>query len=108
MTQRTNEAAIAAALAALPGWERRGESLWREFTFADFAAAFAFMTKVAVVGEQLGHHPDWRNVYRRVQISLTTHDAGGLTDLDFALARRCDELADGDAGAAGRAGIRLR
>ncbi|MCA8966434.1 MAG: 4a-hydroxytetrahydrobiopterin dehydratase [Planctomycetes bacterium] len=93
MTRRATEAEIAAALAALPGWERRGETIWREFTFADFVAAFAFMTDVAAAAEQRSHHPDWRNVYRRVQISWTTHDAGGLTGLDFELARRCDELA---------------
>lgn len=93
MTPRASEAQIAAALAQLPGWERRGETIWRVFRFADFAAAFAFMTAVAGVAEAMAHHPDWRNVYDRVQIGFTTHDAGGLTELDFRAAREVDRLA---------------
>lgn len=67
-------------------WVRTGHAISRVYTFADFAAAFAFMTRVAAEAERLGHHPDWRNAWNRVEVSLTTHDAGGLTGLDFQLA----------------------
>lgn len=94
MIRRATEPEIAAALGALPGWERRGETIWQGFTFADFAAAFAFMADVARIAEALDHHPDWRNVHRRVEISLSTHDARGLTGRDFRLAREISALAD--------------
>lgn len=74
-------------------WARAGHTITRVYTFADFAAAFAFMTQVAAEAERLGHHPDWRNVWNRVEVSLTTHDAGGLTELDFRLAASMDCLA---------------
>lgn len=92
-TPRLPEAEIAAACAALPGWERRGERLRREFLFRDFAAAFAFMTRVAALAEQRDHHPDWSNAWNRVVIELTSHDAGGLTRRDFELAAAIDALA---------------
>jgi 4a-hydroxytetrahydrobiopterin dehydratase len=79
---------IATALATLPGWTLSGNTIRRSYRFADFRAAFAFMTDVAVVAEELQHHPDWSNSYADVQVALTTHDAGGLTELDIALARR--------------------
>jgi len=63
----------------------------REFVFADFAEAFAFMTQVALAAEKRNHHPEWANVYNRVNVVLCTHDAGGLTALDFELARCADE-----------------
>ncbi|TIR46475.1 MAG: 4a-hydroxytetrahydrobiopterin dehydratase, partial [Mesorhizobium sp.] len=59
----------------------------RSFTFSDFSEAFAFMTRVALVAEKIDHHPDWSNVYKTVNVTLNTHDAGGLTALDFELAR---------------------
>ena len=59
----------------------------KTFEFADFVAAFGFMTRVALVAERMNHHPEWFNVYRRVEVKLTTHDAGGITELDFELAR---------------------
>jgi 4a-hydroxytetrahydrobiopterin dehydratase len=65
----------------------------REFRFADFRAAFAFMTRVALAAERADHHPEWSNVYNRVTVRLTTHDAGGLTDNDFALAAEADAAA---------------
>lgn len=74
------------------GWERRGAVLHRDLVFADFAEAFAFMARVAAEAERLGHHPDWSNSWNRVAIDLTTHDAGGLTDLDLALAAAIDAL----------------
>ena len=83
----------AQALAALPGWrfdEARGGTLTREFAFADFTAAFGFMTQLALVAERMNHHPEWSNVYGRVTIVLTTHDARGLTTNDIELARAAD------------------
>lgn len=89
---------IDAALAALPGWEHRGDRLHREFRFADFRAAFAFMTAVAEVAERMQHHPDWSNSYGRVAVELTTHDAGGVTAADLELARAMEECAGGAIG----------
>jgi 4a-hydroxytetrahydrobiopterin dehydratase len=87
------EAEVASRLAAVPGWSVKGGKLHRELAFADFAQAFAFMTDVAREAEALQHHPEWLNVYNRVVIDLTTHDAGGITALDFELARRAENLA---------------
>ncbi len=77
-----------AALARLPGWGLRedGLALTRTFKFADFAEAFGFMARVAIHAEKADHHPEWFNVYNRVEITLTTHDAGGLSTRDVALA----------------------
>ena len=86
-------AEVAQRLAALPGWSVKDGKLHRELTFADFAQAFSFMTDVAREAEALDHHPEWFNVYNRVTIDLTTHDAGGITALDFELARRAEDLA---------------
>jgi 4a-hydroxytetrahydrobiopterin dehydratase len=87
------ETEIVSRLAAVPGWSVKGGKLHRELAFADFAQAFAFMTDVAREAEALQHHPEWFNVYNRVVIDLTTHDAGGITTLDFELARRAEDLA---------------
>ncbi len=82
-----------AALAAeLPHWTLLHGKLHRECRFRDFSEAFAFMTRVALAAETLGHHPEWTNVWNRVTIDLTTHDCGGLSDLDVALAHRIDAL----------------
>lgn len=86
--------ALAEAVAGLPGWSLRDGKLHREFRFPDFVAAFGFMTRVALVAEAMDHHPEWSNVYSRVSVDLTSHDAGGITTRDVALARRMDELAD--------------
>jgi len=80
-------------LATMPEWELREGKLQRDFRFADFSAAFAFMTRVAMRAEQLDHHPEWFNVYNRVQVALSTHDAGGITELDVTLAREMDRFA---------------
>ncbi len=82
-------------LAALPGWQLSddGLAITRRFKFADFQQAFAFMTQVALAAERADHHPEWSNVYNRVEIRLTTHDAGGLTERDFALAAVADAAA---------------
>ncbi|HEX5053696.1 MAG TPA: 4a-hydroxytetrahydrobiopterin dehydratase [Planctomycetota bacterium] len=93
MSSRLTDDAVAAALRDLPGWTRRGDTLYATFTFRDFATAFAFMTRVAAVAEQQQHHPDWRNLWSKVEISLSTHDAGGLTERDLKLARSIAELA---------------
>ncbi|WP_309082737.1 4a-hydroxytetrahydrobiopterin dehydratase [Chelativorans sp.] len=83
------------ALADLEGWElaRDGAAIHRRFTFANFNEAFAFMTRVALAAEKLDHHPEWSNVYKTVDVTLSTHDAGGLTELDFKLATRMNTYA---------------
>jgi 4a-hydroxytetrahydrobiopterin dehydratase len=77
---------IAVRLRALPGWSHADGALRRDFVFADFSEAFGFMARVALAAEKMDHHPDWSNVWNRVGVSLRTHDAGGVTDLDFRLA----------------------
>ncbi|HXA97676.1 MAG TPA: 4a-hydroxytetrahydrobiopterin dehydratase [Candidatus Dormibacteraeota bacterium] len=84
---------VSQRLAALPGWVVKDGKLHRELTFPDFVQAFAFMGDVAREAEALQHHPEWFNVYNRVVIDLTTHDAAGITSLDFELARRAEDLA---------------
>lgn len=84
---------LEAALRALEGWVVAGGKLHREFRFADFGAAFAFMTRVALEAEKRDHHPDWSNVWNRVVVDLVTHDTGGITEKDVALAARIGELA---------------
>jgi len=83
-----------AALADLPGWNLRGDGLAieRRFTFADFSQAFAFMTRIALLAEKADHHPEWSNVWNRVDIALTTHDAKGLSRRDVDLAGAIDAL----------------
>ena len=80
---------------ALPGWryEEADRALRRDLRFADFSAAFAFMTRVALAAERADHHPDWSNSWNRVEIALTTHSAGGVTGRDIALAARIDAIA---------------
>lgn len=92
--ERLSEAEIEAALAALPAWRRRDQHLVRTFRCADFAAAFACMTRIAGAAEALDHHPDWSQSWNRVEIALTTHSAGGLTALDLALARTVDGIVE--------------
>ena len=79
----------------LPEWSVAGDLLTRTYKFADFVRAFTFMSAVAMHCERLNHHPEWSNVYGRVEVRLTTHDLGGVTSLDTALARIMEELADG-------------
>ena len=86
------EADIRRALADLPDWQLEAGQLVRHFEFADFVEAFGFMGQVALLAERADHHPDWRNVYNRVDIALTTHDAGGLTQKDFALAAAINRM----------------
>ena len=91
--RRLAEAEVREKLSEIPSWRVVSGKLRREFRFADFVEAFGFMAKVAVVAEKLDHHPEWSNVYARVVIELVTHDAGGLSERDFELARRIDRLA---------------
>lgn len=79
-------------LAELDGWELRQGKLHRRFDFGDFVGAFGFMSSVALLAESMNHHPDWSNAYNRVDISLVSHDAGGLTDRDFKLAAAINRL----------------
>ena len=92
---RLTEEERAQALAQLAGWEwsPARDAIERSFRFADFTAAFAFMTGVALAAERADHHPEWSNVWNRVDILLTTHSARGLTAKDVALAKRIDALA---------------
>lgn len=83
---------IAARLESLPGWTFAGGALRREFVFEDFAEAFGFMTRVALAAEKMDHHPEWTNVWSRVTVVLATHDAGGVTELDFRLANVMQRL----------------
>lgn len=85
----------AAALAQLPHWTAVDgrDAIRRRFEFADFKTAFAFMTRVALEAERMDHHPEWFNVYARVDVTLATHDADGVTALDVALAKYCDAAA---------------
>jgi 4a-hydroxytetrahydrobiopterin dehydratase len=91
--RKLEAAEIETALAACPGWRLDEGKLHRHFEFADFERAFAFMTEVAREAEALDHHPEWSNVYNRVDVYLTTHDAKGLSELDFRLAARMNALA---------------
>lgn len=84
---------IAAALAGLPGWTQEGDALTRTYQFADFRAALTFMVRVGFEAEAMNHHPEWTNVYNRVAVRLTTHDAGHrVTAKDVALAQRMSLL----------------
>ena len=95
MAERLSVEARTAALGELAGWtEVSGrEAIARTFIFRDFSEAFGFMTRVALVAEKHDHHPDWRNVYKTVEVVLTTHDAGGLTRLDIELAKSMNGIA---------------
>jgi len=90
---KLTDADITTQLAALPGWTRSGDKLARTFEFVDFVAAFGFMAKCALVAERMNHHPEWFNVYKTVKVELATHDAGGITALDFELAKSMSSLA---------------
>ncbi len=95
MTQRLTGEARKSALAELPGWSDVGgrEAIARTFVFKDFNEAFGFMTRAALVAEKHDHHPEWRNVYKTVEVVLSTHDAGGVTSKDTALAKAMNAIA---------------
>jgi 4a-hydroxytetrahydrobiopterin dehydratase len=94
MVGKLDEEARTLALASLPDWTPAGDpdGIRRRFTFADFNEAFGFMTRVALLAEKADHHPEWFNVYNRVDILLTTHDAGGLSRRDIDMAAAIDAL----------------
>ena len=94
MTKLTIEE-LKQALKRLPDWElaKDREAITRKFQFVDFDAAFAFMTRAALLAAKMDHHPEWSNVYNRIDVTLTTHDAGGVTDNDIALAHFMDQAA---------------
>ncbi|MBS0221208.1 MAG: 4a-hydroxytetrahydrobiopterin dehydratase [Proteobacteria bacterium] len=95
MTTKLTATARSEALAALKGWtEVAGrDAIQKSFKFGDFNQAWGFMTRVALAAEKADHHPEWSNVYNRVEIVLSTHDAGGVTEKDVALARFIDQAA---------------
>lgn len=100
MVEKLKPAEKKAAMARLKGWTKtRGrDAIQKQFVFADFNAAFAWMSRVAMQAEKLDHHPEWANVYKTVNVVLTTHDAGGVSALDVTMAKFMDKTA----GAAGR------
>jgi 4a-hydroxytetrahydrobiopterin dehydratase len=100
MVEKLSPESRAALAETLPGWRlaEGRDAIRRSFRFGDFAEAWGFMSRVALLAEKLDHHPEWSNVWNRVEIELTTHDAGGLSDRDVALARAIDAVA-GTAGA---------
>ncbi|MTH98216.1 4a-hydroxytetrahydrobiopterin dehydratase [Roseibium sp. RKSG952] len=95
MADRLRPEERAAAMQSLSGWNMAEgrEAITKEFRFRNFVEAFGFMTRAAMVAEKMNHHPEWSNVYRTVDVTLTTHDAGGLTILDMKLANEMDRLA---------------
>jgi 4a-hydroxytetrahydrobiopterin dehydratase len=92
MTEKLTPQTAADVLTTLPAWkhDQKRDAITREFVFADFAQAFAFMTQIAIQSEKRNHHPEWSNVYNRVTITLTTHDVNGLSQRDIDLARYAD------------------
>ncbi|MBI3436054.1 MAG: 4a-hydroxytetrahydrobiopterin dehydratase [Proteobacteria bacterium] len=95
MRKKMTAEARADALAGLPGWApaKDRDAIAKTFVFDDFNHAFGFMTRAALVAEKLDHHPEWFNVYKTVAVTLATHDAGGVTELDITLAKAMDRLA---------------
>jgi 4a-hydroxytetrahydrobiopterin dehydratase len=95
MAQKLDAAARQAIPARLPGWRMVDgrDAIAKTFTFPDFSAAFGFMTRAALAAEAMNHHPEWFNVWNRVEVTLSTHDAGGLTERDLKLAEAMDRIA---------------
>jgi 4a-hydroxytetrahydrobiopterin dehydratase len=95
MAEKLSADARRQALATLDGWrDAQGrDAIEKTFTFEDFSAAFAFMTRIALLAEKLDHHPEWSNVYNTVKVTLSTHDAGGVSELDIRLAEAMDRMA---------------
>ena len=95
MAQKLDEASRKGMAARVPGWQTMDgrDAIQKTFKFKDFNAAFGFMTRAALIAEKMDHHPEWRNVWNRVEVVLSTHDAGGLTELDLELAEAMDRIA---------------
>jgi 4a-hydroxytetrahydrobiopterin dehydratase len=89
---RLSDAQVQSRLSSFPGWRFADNQIRRTLEFPDFVAAFGFMTTVALIAEGMQHHPEWRNVYNVVEISLSTHDVGGVSENDFLLAGRINGL----------------
>jgi 4a-hydroxytetrahydrobiopterin dehydratase len=100
MAEKLSGDARESALARVKSWREVAgrDAITRKFVFKDFSEAFGFMARAALVAEKLDHHPEWSNVYKTVEVTLSTHDAGGLTELDVKLAEAMDKLADKLAG----------
>jgi 4a-hydroxytetrahydrobiopterin dehydratase len=92
MPAKLSESEVRSALQGLSGWTILHGKLHREYTFPDFVHAFGFMSSAALVAEAMGHHPEWSNIYNRVTVDLTTHDAGGISAKDLELAAKMDGL----------------
>jgi 4a-hydroxytetrahydrobiopterin dehydratase len=90
---KLSDGKVRSRLQRLPGWALRDGKLHREYQFGGFSEAFGFMTRCALVAQEQGHHPEWFNVFDRVVVDLTTHDAGGISALDFALATEMEKAA---------------
>jgi 4a-hydroxytetrahydrobiopterin dehydratase len=90
--KKLSDAEVTERLPQVPGWKREGDKIHRDFRFDNFVSAFGFMSQVALLAEKADHHPEWSNVYNKVSIGLSTHDAGGLSQRDFDLARQIDKL----------------
>ena len=95
MVEKMDSDTVAAQLDGLDGWELIDGKLRRKFKFANFVEAFGFMTRAAIEAEKMNHHPEWFNVYSKVVVDLTTHEAGGISERDFELARSMNALVDG-------------
>jgi 4a-hydroxytetrahydrobiopterin dehydratase len=95
MAQKLDEASRKGMAARVPGWQTTDgrDAIQKTFKFKDFNAAFGFMTRAALIAEKMDHHPEWLNVWNRVEVTLSTHDAGGLTELDLKLAEAMDRIA---------------
>ena len=95
--EKLNESQLSSALAQLPEWQKleNRDAISRTFRFGDFGEAFGFMTRAALLAEKLDHHPEWFNVYNRVEVTLATHDAGGITEFDIKLAGEMEKLVSG-------------
>ena len=91
-TRKLTDTEISARLEGISGWTVENEKLHKEFQFESFVEAFGFMASVALIAESMNHHPEWFNVYNRVTVDLATHDAGGISALDFELAKKVDAL----------------
>ncbi|MCI5066112.1 4a-hydroxytetrahydrobiopterin dehydratase [bacterium] len=90
-SKKLSDGSITQELKGLPGWSLAGDVLERTFSFTDFMEAFSFMTEMAMVSEQLHHHPEWTNVYKTLTIRLSTHDIGGISEKDIEWATRCNQ-----------------
>ena len=97
MTEKLNPEIRNTQFAELDGWSQESarDAISKSFSFKNFNEAFAFMTRVAMQAEKINHHPEWSNVYKTVNVTLTTHDAGGLSELDIKLAKFMDQISSG-------------